>query len=87
VEQVTEPQREVIRHNWVAYSQHVWGPWTFVQLRDGSEWMATPCRYEDGRNCWWNAALRGNGEGRSFLSIRGHRHYVRGGTVVGTAVR
>lgn len=82
---VDGPEREVIRHNYVAYHTHVTGTrWTYLRLRDGSEWMATRCRQEDSRNCWWNAATRGTGEGTSFLNINGHRHYVRDFTVTGS---
>jgi len=30
----------------------------------------TPCESEDSANCVWDAETRGNGEGRSFLSLR-----------------
>lgn len=33
-------------------------------------WLVTPCAFEDGINCYWNARARGNHEGRSYFSIR-----------------
>lgn len=48
-----------------------------VTFRDGSRWNFAPCRYEDSRNCHWNAAKRGNHVGRSLVDLRGHVHYVR----------
>jgi hypothetical protein len=50
---------------------------TKVTLRDGSQWVATPCVEEDSRNCWWNACRRGNGGGTSFVNIHGQVHPVR----------
>lgn len=32
-------------------------------------WLITPCKYEDSRNCYWNAGEAGNGRGHSFYSI------------------
>lgn len=72
------PSHEVMKHDRVTHHAHIAGTdWTYVLLRDGSEWLATPCPEEDSRNCWWNAAKRGNGEGTSFLNLHGHYHYVR----------
>ena len=30
-----------------------------------------PCKYEDSRNCIWDASKRGNGKGQSFIDIDG----------------
>lgn len=30
-----------------------------------------PCAAEDSDNCFWDATVRGNGEGRSFVSLDG----------------
>lgn len=30
-----------------------------------------PCAYEDSDNCFWDAELRGNGEGQSFYTLNG----------------
>lgn len=72
------PDQEVMRHNYITSHVHIKGTrWTYVTLRDGSEWAASPCRQEDSRNCWWNARVRGNGLGTSFLNLNGHYHYTR----------
>lgn len=31
-----------------------------------------PCAHEDSHNCYWDAATRGNHEGRSFIDLDGH---------------
>ncbi len=36
-----------------------------------------PCEYEDSRWCHWDAPVRGNGEGRSFVQIGDLTIYVR----------
>lgn len=70
VTQVDGPEREVVKHNRVTFRTHVPGTnYTYVELRDGSEWMATPCPTEDSRNCWHDDGL-----GWSFLNIHGHQH-------------
>ena len=33
------------------------------------------CAEEDSQNCYWDATQRGNGQGRSFINIRGHIFY------------
>ena len=47
-----------------------------VTLSDGHRATLKPCRYEDGRRCYWNAEARGNGIGNSFLVARGTRFYL-----------
>ena len=38
-----------------------------------AEALDTPCATEDSdANCYWDAALRGNGEGSSFVVVEGH---------------
>lgn len=78
------PNHEVIKHNTISFRSHIPGTnWTFIRLRDGSEWTFTPCRTEDSRNCWWNAHRRGNHEGRSFVNLNGARLYCTRDTEVG----
>lgn len=43
----------------------------FVVFSDGSAYIFTPCRFEDGRNCFWWAPGVGNKRGRSFIDLRG----------------
>lgn len=33
------------------------------------KWQTTPCKFEDSNNCYWDADVRGNGEGHSFYAI------------------
>lgn len=35
-----------------------------------------PCENEDSDNCYWNAEMRGNGEGVSFVTIDGNTYYL-----------
>lgn len=51
--------------------EHVQGRWHYAERADNSEWMVTRCRYEDSRNCYWNAKHRGNKRGKSFINLRG----------------
>lgn len=37
----------------------------------GRRSIATVCKYEDSRNCVWDAKHRGNGQGRSFINRNG----------------
>lgn len=57
----------------------------FAEVRDGRGWEMTPCKYEDSRNCLWDARHRGNGIGRSFINIRGRVIYFARGAWNGTA--
>lgn len=36
------------------------------------------CAEEDSRNCYWDADVLGNGEGRSFIDINGTAYYTTG---------
>ena len=38
-----------------------------------------PCRYEDSRNCFWDASSRGNGVGNSFIDLNGKVYYFKKG--------
>lgn len=42
-----------------------------------------PCAFEDSRDCFWDAAKRGNRKGRSFVNIDGHTYYLGVATRVG----
>lgn len=41
------------------------------QASAGRHSIATVCKYEDSRNCVWDAKHRGNGKGRSFINRNG----------------
>lgn len=49
-----------------------------VKLSNGAVDILAPCRYEDGRRCYWDAGTRGNGRGTSFIVTRGYVFTVRG---------
>ena len=34
------------------------------------------CSTEDSHNCYWDARVHGNSEGRSFIDYQGHTYYV-----------
>ena len=40
-----------------------------------NQFPTTPCVTEDSRDCYWDATIRGNGEGRSFWDIGGEVVY------------
>lgn len=46
-----------------------------VVLRNGHTWVVPRCKYEDSRNCWWDAGKRGNKRGHSFADLNGRVHY------------
>lgn len=41
-------------------------------------WTARPCVTEDSVNCYWDASIRGNGSGHSFIvrAVPGRAHIV-----------
>lgn len=43
-----------------------------VTLSNGAHAVLKPCRFEDGRNCYWDASIRGNHRGRSLIVMKGH---------------
>lgn len=52
------------------------GPAITVTLSTGKTRELAPCRVEDGRRCYWQADVRGNRIGRSFVVIGGVRYSV-----------
>lgn len=48
----------------------------YVEFADGSTWSFTPCRVEDGRNCFWWASTMGVPGGNSFIDLRGRTYYL-----------
>lgn len=52
-------------------SQAPAGPAITVTLSNGKRDQLTPCVYEDGRRCYWQADRRGNGRGSDFLVMSG----------------
>jgi len=38
--------------------------------RPSPVWMTTACEYEDSTDCFWNARVRGNGEGHSYYAVQ-----------------
>lgn len=45
-----------------------------VVLWSGAEYVVTPCKSEDSKNCFWWASTRGNGAGEAFVNIKGKTH-------------
>ena len=48
----------------------------YVEFRDGSAWVFTPCKMEDSRDCFWWAEGRGNKKGHSFIDLGGRTIYL-----------
>lgn len=38
-------------------------------------YLLPPCETEDSNDCYWDAAVRGNGEGTSFVTLNGVTYY------------
>jgi len=47
-----------------------------VTLSNGYQAAINPCRVEDGRRCYWQAGVRGDRLGTSFVVLAGHRFTV-----------
>lgn len=48
-----------------------------VRFNTGSLWSMPTCKHEDSNNCYWNARKSGNGQGRSFVALKGKVYYAR----------
>lgn len=59
----------------VSYVEQVSARRIFVELNNGAAYRLSPCRYEDGRHCFWDAGSAGNGIGRSFVVVAGRVLY------------
>jgi len=49
----------------------------YVELNNGATYKLKPCRVEDGRHCFWDAASVGNHTGHSFVVVAGRVIYSR----------
>lgn len=49
--------------------------YTNPRWQDGETFSLTPCPTEDSVNCYWDASLRGNKIGQSFININGNVYY------------
>lgn len=58
-----------------------------VILSNGKVDVLSPCRYEDGRHCYWAASARGNRQGRSFIVTRGRIFYLNLAGIPTTSTR
>lgn len=67
-----------VKHVKITYWQQIRPRRYYVELNNGATYVATPCKYEDSRNCFWDAGNFGNRIGYSFLDLRGHAIYERG---------
>jgi len=47
-----------------------------VGLSNGRWDVLNPCRYEDGRHCYWVGSAMGNGNGRDFIVTAGRVYYL-----------
>lgn len=51
---------------------------TTPRWQDGQAHYLVPCESEDSFNCYWDATLRGNKVGQSFVNINGVMYYKSG---------
>lgn len=72
-----EPPTRAVAHVKVTSVQQVAGPNIRIRFNTGSRWSVRPCRHEDGNNCYWDARKHGNGQGRSFVTLKGKTYYSR----------
>lgn len=59
----------------VSYVEPIGAHRLYVELNNGAAYELSPCRYEDGRMCYWDAGSAGNGQGHSFVSVSGRVIY------------
>lgn len=61
----------------IVYAQRVEGTrWLLTEFNDGRLVVLRPCRYEDGRRCWWDADTSGAAGGDSFAVFGGRVFYL-----------
>lgn len=65
-----------VKHRKITYWEQVSKGHTYIELNNGAAFDLVPCKYEDSRNCYWDAKTRGNKTGRSFADIRGKAIYL-----------
>lgn len=70
-----EPPVRKVAHVRVTYVQRERTNRLSIEFNTGSLWSVRPCRYEDSKNCYWDARSRGNGKGRSFVTLKGKTYY------------
>lgn len=68
------PTRQV-NHVRVTYVQQTRTDRLWIEFNTGSLWSVRPCRFEDSNNCYWAARSRGNGTGRSFVTLKGKTYF------------
>lgn len=59
----------------VSYVEPVGARALYVEINNGAAYRLNPCRYEDGRHCYWDAGTSGNGAGDSFVRVAGRIIY------------
>lgn len=69
-----EPHTSRTAHPYIIEARLLWGGRLYYRMNNGAAFRTGPCAEEDSPNCWWNAG-RGNGKGRSFVSLRGRAYY------------
>lgn len=83
---IVEPPIRFRKSPRVTYAEQVVGtPFLWAEFNDGRVVILRPCKVEDGRRCWWDAANRGNGIGTSFVSYGGRLTFIDLGAPYGIA--
>lgn len=70
-----DPPTRSVAHVRILETQQLRHGYLLVDFNTGSTWRVAPCRYEDSNNCHWDARKRGNGHGRSFVTLKGKTYY------------
>lgn len=70
-----EPPTRHVQHVAVTSARPGPGSTLVIRFNTGSKWRVVPCKWEDSRNCYWDARSRGNGHGRSFVTLKGKTYY------------
>lgn len=47
----------------------------WIEFNTGSLWSVRACKHEDSNNCYWSAKRRGDGKGRSFVTLHGKTYF------------
>lgn len=76
-ERIIKPGRNVAHVRVINVKHHKPDDRAAVVFNTGSVWLVEPCGYEDSQNCYWTAKSRGNGKGRSFVTLKGKTYFTR----------
>lgn len=70
-----EPPVRHVAHVKVVSVQETRTSRLWIEFNTGSLWSVAPCKWEHSNNCYWDARKRGNGKGKSFVTLKGKTYY------------